>query len=137
MTPARDPRISRYYRERLMSGNITPEEREYIKRKITAAQCSSSRSSSAAIRSPRLAAIVDHQTQFLDEGPETLCRSRCSRSRRKSASTSHCQPGGGRQIHADPAASSRSAVFVGGTRTEEGEDVAWDIIRIRLQEVVR
>jgi RNA polymerase sigma-54 factor len=26
--------------------------------------------------------------------------------------------------------------FVGGTRTEEGEDVAWDIIRIKLQELV-
>lgn len=26
--------------------------------------------------------------------------------------------------------------FVGGTRSEEGEDVAWDIIRIKLQEIV-
>ncbi|MDX1947629.1 MAG: RNA polymerase sigma-54 factor, partial [Pirellulaceae bacterium] len=30
--------ISKYYRERLMSGNCTPEEREYIKRKVNAAQ---------------------------------------------------------------------------------------------------
>jgi RNA polymerase sigma-54 factor len=26
--------------------------------------------------------------------------------------------------------------FVGGTKSEEGSDVAWDIIRIRLQEIV-
>jgi RNA polymerase sigma-54 factor len=26
--------------------------------------------------------------------------------------------------------------FVGGTKSDEGEDVAWDIIRIRLQEIV-
>jgi hypothetical protein len=26
--------------------------------------------------------------------------------------------------------------FVGGTKSDEGEDVAWDIIRLRLQEIV-
>ena len=26
--------------------------------------------------------------------------------------------------------------FVGGTRTDEGDDVAWDIVRIKLQELV-
>ena len=26
--------------------------------------------------------------------------------------------------------------FVGGTRSDEGEDVAWDIIRLKLQEIV-
>src|SRR6476620_11606837 len=63
--------ISRYYRERLQSGTATPEEREYIKRKINAAQwliesIEQRRSTLTKVSQ----AIVDHQTKFLDNGPE-------------------------------------------------------------------
>ena len=62
--------ISEYYRERLASGAATPEEREFIKRKINAAQwliesIEQRRSTLTKVSQ----AIVDHQTQFLDEGP--------------------------------------------------------------------
>src|SRR5678810_948069 len=66
-------RISRYYRERLQSGNITPEEREYIKRKITAAQWLIESIEQRRNTLTRVSqAIVDHQTSFLDDGPEHI-----------------------------------------------------------------
>ncbi|MEC9187719.1 MAG: RNA polymerase sigma-54 factor, partial [Planctomycetota bacterium] len=65
--------ISQYYRERLQNGQATAEEKDYIKRKVTAAQwliesIEQRRSTLTKVSQ----AIVDHQTQFLELGPEFI-----------------------------------------------------------------
>ena len=131
--------ISEYYRQRLMSGTATADEKDYIKRKINAAQWlieSIEQRRSTLMKVSQ--AIVDYQTRFLDEGPE------------------HIEPLKMQQI-ADQVGVHVTTVsravdekwmetprgilplkrfFVGGTRSDEGEDVAWDRIRIKLQEVI-
>ena len=131
--------ISDYYRQRLQGGTATAEEKEFIKRKINAAQwliesIEQRRSTLTKVSQ----AIVDHQKRFLDEGPE------------------HIEPLKMQQIadkvHVHVTTVSRAVddkwiqtprglfplkrFFVGGTRSEDGDDVAWDIIRIKLQELI-
>ncbi|HTN76976.1 MAG TPA: RNA polymerase factor sigma-54 [Pirellulaceae bacterium] len=131
--------ISEHYRQRLSSGTATAEEKEFIKRKINAAQwliesIEQRRSTLTKVSQ----AIVDHQKRFLDEGPE------------------HIEPLKMQQIadkvHVHVTTVSRAVddkwiqtprglfplkrFFVGGTRSEDGDDVAWDIIRIKLQELI-
>ena len=65
-------RISNYYRQRLMSGEATPEEREFIKRKINAAQWLIESIEQRRNTLTRVSqAIVDHQTRFMEEGPRS------------------------------------------------------------------
>ena len=66
-------RISHYYRERLMSGQASVEEKEFIKRKINAAQwlIESIEQRRNTLRNVSQA-IVDHQTKYLDHGPESI-----------------------------------------------------------------
>ena len=132
-------RISRYYRERLMSGNITPEEREYIKRKITAAQWLIESIEQRRNTLTRVSqAIVDHQTKFLDDGPDFIVPLKMQQIAEKVGVhvTTVSRAVDDKYMQTPRGIFALKRFFVGGTRTEEGTDVAWDIIRIRLQEVV-
>ena len=65
--------ISDYYRQRLMSGTATAEEKEFIKRKINAAQWLIESIEQRRNTLSRVAqAIVDHQVKFLEDGPEHI-----------------------------------------------------------------
>ncbi|HAY79379.1 MAG TPA: RNA polymerase sigma-54 factor [Planctomycetaceae bacterium] len=132
-------RISKYYRDRIRNGTATPEEKEFIKRKINSAQWLIESIEQRRSTLTRVAqAIVDYQQQFLDDGPE------------------HIQPLKMQQI-ADQVGVHVTTVsravddkwmqtprgifalrrfFVGGTVSDQGEDVAWDRIRLKLQELV-
>ena len=132
-------RISKYYRDRIRNGTATPEEKEFIKRKINSAQWLIESIEQRRSTLTRVAqAIVDYQQKFLDDGPE------------------HIQPLKMQQI-ADQVGVHVTTVsravddkwmqtprgifalrrfFVGGTVSEQGEDVAWDRIRLKLQELV-
>ncbi len=131
--------ISRYYRERLTSGTATPEEREFIKRKINAAQWlieSIEQRRSTLTRVSQ--AIVDHQTKFLDEGPEFIEPLKMQQIADKVGVhvTTVSRAVDDKYIQTPRGIFPLKRFFVGGTKSEEGEDVAWDIIRIRLQEIV-
>jgi len=131
--------ISRYYRERLQSGTATPEEREFIKRKINAAQWlieSIEQRRSTLTRVSQ--AIVDHQTKFLDEGPEFIEPLKMQQIADKVGVhvTTVSRAVDDKYIQTPRGIFALKRFFVGGTKSEEGEDVAWDIIRIRLQEIV-
>ncbi len=131
--------ISRYYRERLQSGLATPEEREFIKRKINAAQWlieSIEQRRSTLTRVSQ--AIVDHQTKFLDEGPEFIEPLKMQQIADKVGVhvTTVSRAVDDKYIQTPRGIFALKRFFVGGTKSEEGEDVAWDIIRIRLQEIV-
>ena len=131
--------ISRYYRERLASGTATPEEREYIKRKINAAQwliesIEQRRSTLTKVSQ----AIVDHQIKFLEYGPEFIEPLKMQQIADKVGVhvTTVSRAVDDKYIQTPRGIFPLKRFFVGGTKSEEGEDVAWDIIRIRLQEIV-
>lgn len=131
--------ISRYYRERLASGTATPEEREYIKRKINAAQWLIESIEQRRNTLTRVSqAIVDHQTRFLDDGPEFIEPLKMQQIADKVGVhvTTVSRAVDDKYIQTPRGIFPLKRFFVGGTKSEEGEDVAWDIIRLRLQEIV-
>jgi RNA polymerase sigma-54 factor len=131
--------ISKQYRELLQKGGSDPKTREYIKRKIESAKWLMESIEQRYSTLRRVAqAIVDKQTEFLEHGPE------------------HIQPLKMQQI-ADVVGVHVTTVsravddkwiqtprgiyplkrfFGGGTTTEGGDEVAWDIIRIKLKKIV-
>ena len=65
--------ISPYYRKLFASGQANDETREYIKRKINSAQWLIDSIQQRRSTLTRVAqAIVDHQTEFLNKGPESI-----------------------------------------------------------------
>lgn len=131
--------ISKYYRERLTSGTATPEEREFIKRKINAAQWLIESIEQRRNTLTRVAqAIVDHQIKFLDEGPEHIEPLKMQQIADKVGVhvTTVSRAVDEKYIQTPRGIFPLKRFFVGGTKSDEGEDVAWDIIRIRLQEIV-
>lgn len=132
-------RISEYYRRRLAEGTATAEEREFIKRKINAAQwliesIEQRRSTLTKVSQ----AIVDHQTRFLDEGPEHIEPLKMQQIAEKVGVhvTTVSRAVDDKWIQTPRGILPLKRFFVGGTRNEEGEDVAWDVVRIKLQEVI-
>ena len=131
--------ISKYYRERLTSGTATPEEREFIKRKINAAQWLIESIEQRRNTLTRVAqAIVDHQTRFLDEGPEFIEPLKMQQIADKVGVhvTTVSRAVDDKYIQTPRGIFPLKRFFVGGTKSDDGDDVAWDIIRIRLQEIV-
>jgi RNA polymerase sigma-54 factor len=131
--------ISRYYRERLQSGTATPEEREYIKRKINAAQWLIESIEQRRNTLTRVSqAIVDHQTRFLEDGPEFIEPLKMQQIADKVGVhvTTVSRAVDDKYIQTPRGIFPLKRFFVGGTKSDEGEEVAWDIIRLRLQEIV-
>jgi RNA polymerase sigma-54 factor len=131
--------ISNYYRQRLANGTATPEEREFIKRKINAAQWLIDSIEQRRNTLTRVAqAIVDHQTKFLDEGPEAIEPLKMQQIADKVGVhvTTVSRAVDDKWIQTPRGIYPLKRFFVGGTRSDDGEDVAWDAIRIKLQELV-
>ena len=132
-------RISEYYRRRLAEGTATPEEREYIKRKINAAQWLIESIEQRRNTLTKVAqAIVDYQTRFLDEGPEHIEPLKMQQIADQVGVhvTTVSRAVDDKWIQTPRGILPLRRFFVGGTHSDDGEDVAWDIIRIKLQEVV-
>lgn len=131
--------ISDYYRHRLSSGTATPEEKEFIKRKINAAQwlieaIEQRRSTLTKVSQ----AIVDYQKRFLEEGPECIEPLKMQQIAEKVGVhvTTVSRAVDDKWIQTPRGLYPLKRFFVGGTKSEEGEEVAWDIIRIKLQELI-
>lgn len=131
--------ISEYYRRRLADGTASPEEKEFIKRKINAAQwliesIEQRRSTLTKVSQ----AIVDHQKRFLDEGPEFIEPLKMQQIADKVHVhvTTVSRAVDDKWIQTPRGLFPLKRFFVGGTRSEDGDDVAWDIIRIKLQELI-
>jgi RNA polymerase sigma-54 factor len=132
-------RISNYYRQRLMTGEATPEEREYIKRKLNAAQWlieAIEQRRSTLVRVSQ--AIVDHQVRFLEEGPEAIEPLKMQQVADKVGVhvTTVSRAVDEKWIQTPRGIYPLRNFFVGGTVSADGEEVAWDAIRVRLQECV-
>lgn len=132
-------RINRYYRDRFLSGEATAEEKEFIKRKINAAQWLIESIEQRRSTLSRVAqAIIDHQTKFIDEGPEAIEPLKMQQIADKVGVhvTTVSRAVGDKWVQTPRGIYPLKRFFVGGTKSEDGEDVAWDAIRLKLQELV-
>lgn len=131
--------ISEYYRRRLQSGQATEAEKEFIKNKVNAAQWLIDSIEQRRNTLLKVAeSIVKHQTRFLDEGPEFIQPLKMQQIADdvKVHVTTISRAVDDKWIQTPRGLLSLRKFFVGGTKSEEGDDVAWDIIRIKLQELI-
>jgi RNA polymerase sigma-54 factor len=138
---ARTPqlRISQYYRERLANGTATDEEREFIRRKLNAAQWlieSIEQRRNTLVKVAQ--AIVDYQQRFLDEGPEHIEPLKMQQIAEQVGVhvTTISRAVDDKWIQTPRGILPLRRFFVGGTHSSDGDEVAWDTIRLKLQEVV-
>lgn len=132
-------RISNYYRKRLMSGDATPEEREYIKSKVNAAGWLIDSINQRRDTLTRVSkAIVDHQTRFIEEGPEAVEPLKMQQIADTVGVhvTTVSRAVDDKWIQTPRGVFPLRRFFVGGTTSEAGEEIAWDAIRNKLQEIV-
>lgn len=131
--------ISEYYRRRLQDPKATAEEREFIKNKIGSAQwlidsIEQRRSTLTKVSQ----AIVEHQKRFLDEGPEAIEPLKMQQIADKVGVhvTTVSRAVDDKWLQTPRGILPLRRFFVGGTQTEDGDDVAWDTIRLKLQELI-
>jgi RNA polymerase sigma-54 factor len=131
--------ISEYYRKRLQDPNSTPEEREFIKNKINGAQWLIDSIEQRRSTLTKVAeAIVKHQKKFLDDGPEAIEPLKMQQIADIVGVhvTTVSRAVDDKWIQTPRGILPLRRFFVGGTQTEDGEDVAWDTIRLKLQELI-
>lgn len=132
-------RISPLYRDMLMSPETDASTREYIKRKINSAQWlidAIEQRRSTLLKTAQ--AIVDHQTRFLTEGPEAIepLKMQQIADRIGMHVTTVSRAVDDKWLQTPRGIHSLRKFFVGGTVSADGEEVAWDAVRMKLQEIV-
>jgi len=131
--------ISEYYRRRLQASDCSAEEREFIKQKISGAQWLIDSIEQRRSTLTKVAeAIVAHQKRFLDEGPEAIEPLKMQQIADKVGVhvTTVSRAVDDKWIQTPRGILPLRRFFVGGTQTEDGEDVAWDTIRLKLQDLI-
>jgi RNA polymerase sigma-54 factor len=131
--------ISPYYRQLLMSGQADDKTREYIKRKINSAQWLIEAIEQRRGTLTKVAqAIVDHQTAFLDRGPEFLEPLKMQQIADKVGVhvTTVSRAVDDKWAQTPRGIMPLKRFFVGGTVSADGDEVAWDTVRLKLQEVI-
>lgn len=131
--------ISNYYRKRVANGEATAEEKEFIRKKVTAAQwlIESIEQRRSTLRRVT-EAIVAHQTKFLDYGPEFLEPLKMQQIADivKVHVTTVSRAVDDKWAETPRGIIPLKRFFVGGTVNDSGEEVAWDKIRVKLKELV-
>ncbi|MBX7168752.1 MAG: RNA polymerase factor sigma-54 [Pirellulales bacterium] len=131
--------ISPIYRQMLQSGKASEEAREYIKRKLNSAQWLIESIEQRRNTLTRVAqAIVDHQTEFLNKGPESIEPLKMQQIADKVHVhvTTVSRAVDDKWIQTPRGIFPLKRFFVGGTTSADGEEVAWDTIRLKLQEII-
>lgn len=131
--------ISPQYRRLLLDPDTPPETREYIKRKLNSAQWLIDSIQQRRNTLTRVAqAIVDHQKAFLDKGPEAIEPLKMQQIADKVGVhvTTVSRAVDDKWIQTPRGIFPLKRFFVGGTTSADGEEVAWDAIRMKLQEIV-
>ncbi len=131
--------ISPYYRKLLRDEGTNAETREYIKRKINSAQWLIESIEQRRGTLTRVAqAIADHQTRFLDDGPELIEPLKMQQIADKVGVhvTTVSRAVDDKWIQTPRGIFPLRRFFVGGTTSADGEEVAWDRVRIKLQEII-
>ena len=132
-------RISPIYRQMLLSPDTDPNTREYIKRKINSAQWlieSIEQRRSTLLKTAQ--AIVDHQTRFLTDGPEAIepLKMQQIADRIGMHVTTVSRAVDDKWLQTPRGLYPLRRFFVGGTTSADGEEVAWDAVRVKLQEII-
>jgi len=131
--------ISPYYRKLLSNTETNEETREYIKRKINAAQWLIDSIQQRQNTLTRVSqAIVDHQTEFLEKGPEAIEPLKMQQIADKVGVhvTTVSRAVDDKWIQTARGLFPLKRFFVGGTVSSDGKEVAYDAVRIKLQEIV-
>src|SRR3954467_9414775 len=131
--------ISPYYRKLLRDEGTNAETREYIKRKINSAQWlieSIEQRRSTLTRVSQ--AIVDHQNKFLDDGPDHIEPLKMQQIADKVGVhvTTVSRAVDDKWIQSPRGIFPLKRFFCGGTVSADGEEVAWDAVRLKLQEII-
>ncbi len=131
--------ISPYYRKLFQDPATSQETREYIKRKINSAQWlidSIQQRRSTLLKVAR--AIVDYQKEFLDKGPEAIEPLKMQQIADKVGVhvTTVSRAVDEKWIQTPRGIFPLKRFFCGGTTSAAGEEVAWDTVRLKLQEIV-
>jgi len=137
----RTPRlfISPYYRKLFRSGQANEETREYIKRKINSAQWLIESIEQRRGTLTRVSqAIVDHQTEFLNKGPEAIEPLKMQQIADKVGVhvTTVSRAVDDKWVQTPRGIFPLKRFFCGGTVSADGEEVAWDAVRLKLQEII-
>lgn len=131
-------RISPYYIKQLQ-GNPDAQTKEYIKKKIESARWLIESIEQRHSTVKRVAqAIVDHQTDFLEQGPEAIVPLKMQQIADVVGVhvTTVSRAVDDKWIQTPRGLFPLKRFFGGGTTTAEGEEVAWDIIRMKLKKIV-
>ncbi|HEY2882073.1 MAG TPA: RNA polymerase factor sigma-54 [Pirellulales bacterium] len=131
--------ISPYYRKLLMDPETDEKTREYIKRKINAAQWLIESIEQRRNTLTRVSqAIVDHQIEFLNKGPEAIEPLKMQQIADKVGVhvTTVSRAVDDKWIQTPRGIFPLKRFFVGGTTSADGDEVAWDTVRMKLQEIV-
>jgi len=132
-------RISPTYRAMLHSPATPTATRDYIKRKINAAQWlieSIEQRRSTLLKTTQ--AIVDHQTRFLSDGPEAIepLKMQQIADRIGMHVTTVSRAVDDKWLQTPRGLFPLRRFFVGGTVSAAGDEVAWDAVRVKLQEII-
>ena len=136
----RTPRLFvRHDFRKMLQSDDSAETREYIKRKMNSAQwliesIEQRRSTLTKVSQ----AIVDHQTEFLDKGPEAIEPLKMQQIADKVGVhvTTVSRAVDDKWIQTPRGIFPLKRFFCGGTVSADGEEVAWDTVRLKLQEIV-
>src|SRR5262245_28917348 len=131
--------ISPYYRKMLRGKDTPAETREYIKRKINSAQWLIESIDQRRNTLRKVAqAIVDHQTEFLEKGPEFIHPLKMQQIADKVHVhvTTVSRAVDDKWIQTPRGIFPLKRFFGGGTAAADGTEVAYDVVRLKLQEIV-
>ncbi len=131
--------ISRKYHQMLRDRTTPPETREWIQRKIQAARWlieSIEQRRNTILKVSR--AIIDHQKDFLDNGPEYIHPLKMQEiaDRVGVHVTTVSRAVDDKWIQTPRGIFALKRFFGGGTKTASGEEMAWEIIQQKLKEIV-
>lgn len=132
-------RISNYYRQRLSDPTATAEEREFIRRKIESANWLVEAIQQRRNTVHKVAqAIVDYQKKFLDDGPEHIEPLKMQQIADVVGVhvTTISRAVDDKWIQTPRGIFPLKRFFVHGTRSEDGEDIAWETIRLKLTDLI-
>ena len=131
--------ISRQYQKMLKNKQSDPVTREFIQKKIQSARWlieSIEQRRSTLLKVAR--AIIDHQKDFLDKGPESIepLKMQQIADRVHVHVTTVSRAVDDKWIQTPRGIFSLKRFFGGGTTTADGEEVAWDTIKQKLLEII-
>lgn len=131
--------ISDYYRRRLKASDANKEEKEFLRRKLNGAQWLIDAIYQRQATLLKVSqAIVDHQYRVIDDGLEAIIPLKMQQIADQVGVhvTTVSRAVDDKWIQTPRGIFPLRGFFVGGTTGDDGEDVAWDNIRIKLQEII-